>query len=297
MKSHHHMANIAILGTGNIGSDLLSKVLRSRVLTCVLFSGQNPESSGMLRAKEMGIPVSANSIQAIVDAHKTIDIVFDATSAKFHTIHAPILKKLKLFTIDMTPSKIGVLCVPYVNKSKGVESANVSMISCGGQANIPLIHAIRKVLGDIPYVEIVSGISSLSAGMGTRENIDEYTQTTSDAVVALTGVKKAKTIIILNAADPPIMMHNTIYIPFESPDMNAIEKAVSDVVLKVKAYTPGYTLIHPPFYDHGRIVVQTQVIGLGDFLPVYAGNLDIINCAAIEIAEEYAKQKLLVDRK
>ncbi len=223
--------------------------------------------------------------------------MFDATSAKFHLVHAPILKKLKIFTVDMTPSKIGALCVPYVNKSKGIEHANVSMISCGGQANIPLIHAIGKVLGDIPYVEIVSGISSLSAGMGTRDNIDEYTQTTSDAVVALTGVRSAKTIIILNAADPPIMMHNTIYIPFESPDMKAIEKAVSQVVIKVKAYTPGYTLIHPPFYDHGRIVVQTQVIGLGDFLPVYAGNVDIINCAAIEIAEEYAKQKLLVNRK
>ncbi len=291
-KTHSHKARVAILGTGNIGSDLLSKVQRSPYLECVLFVGQNPDSKGIIRAKAMGIPVSSDSIQAIVDAHKTIDIVFDATTAKFHTIHAPILKKLNIFAIDMTPSKIGAFCVPYVNRELGVTRSNVSMISCGGQANIPMIHAIQKVLGTIPYVEIVSSISSYSAGMGTRDNIDEYTQTTSDAITSLTGVKKAKTIIILNPADPPIMMHNTIYIPFESPDMNRIKEAVSGVVSSVKMYTPGYTLIHPPYYDHGRIVIQTQVIGLGDFLPVYAGNLDIINCAAIEIAQGYAKSRL-----
>lgn len=289
-KSRPMKARVAILGTGNIGSDLLSKVMRSSHLSCVLFTGQNPASEGIERAKRMGIPVSADSIAAIVREEKNIDIVFDATSAKHHLVHAPILKKLRKFVIDMTPSKIGALCVPVVNKSEGVKNANVSMISCGGQANIPILHAISTVLSNIPYVEIVSSISSRSAGIGTRENIDEYTQTTSDAIVALTGVKKAKTIIILNAADPPIMMHNTIYIPYESPDMKAIETAVSAVVSKVREYTPGYSLIHAPFYDHGRIVIMSQVVGLGDFLPVYAGNLDIINCAAIAVAEGYAKK-------
>lgn len=297
MKSHQSTARVAILGTGNIGSDLLSKVLRSQSLTCVLFSGQNPGSEGIARAKKLGVPTSSDSINAIIREQKHIDIVFDATSAKHHSIHAPILKKLKKFTIDMTPSKIGALCVPVVNKAQGVASANVSMISCGGQANIPILHAIATVLTDIPYVEIVSSISSHSAGIGTRDNIDEYTQTTSDAIVALTGVKKAKTIIILNSADPPIMMHNTIYIPYESPDMKAIGRVVSEVVLQVKKYTPGYSLIHPPFYDHGRIVIMSQVVGLGDFLPVYAGNLDIINCAAIAVAEGYAEKRLVTRNK
>ncbi len=168
------------------------------------------------------------------------------------------------------------------------------MISCGGQATIPIIHAISKLYRDIPYVEIVSSISSYSAGIGTRDNIDEYTQTTSDAIIALTRVRKSKTIIVLNPADPPIMMHNTIYIPYTSPHMKTIESAVAAVVTKVKLYTPGYSLIHPPFYDHGRIVVMTQVVGLGDFLPVFAGNLDIINCAAIAVAEGYAKSKVKI---
>lgn len=281
---------VAILGTGNIGSDLLSKILRSETLECVLFAGQDPLSRGIARAKALGITVSSDSISSIVKAKKNIDIVFDATSAKHHALHAPILKKLKKFTIDMTPSHIGTLCVPVVNMKSGISSANVSMISCGGQATIPIIHAISSLIPNIQYVEIVSSISSQSAGIGTRDNIDEYTQTTSDAIVRLTGVRMAKTIIILNAADPPSMMHNTIYIPAVTPDINAISQAVSLAVLSVKKYTPGYSLIHPPFYDHGRIVIQTQVVGLGDYLPVYAGNLDIINCAAIAVAEEYAKK-------
>ena len=280
---------VAIIGTGNIGSDLLSKIQRSPSLTCVLFAGQNPASQGIARAKAMGVPVSSDSIAAIIRARKHIDIVIDATSAKHHAIHAPILKKLKKFVIDMTPSNIGTLCVPVVNLREGIRSGNVSMISCGGQATIPIIHALSTVI-TMPYVEIVSSISSRSAGIGTRDNIDEYTQTTSDAIEELAQVKKAKTIIIINSADPPSMMHNTIYIPYPSPDMREIRRIVSDVVKTVKMYTPGYSLIHPPYYDHGRIVIQTQVVGLGDYLPVYAGNLDIINCAAIAVAQGYASR-------
>jgi acetaldehyde dehydrogenase (acetylating) len=284
--------SVAILGTGNIGSDLLMKVQRSELLTCCLFAGKNPASSGITRAREMGIPVSCDSIQAIIATSGKCEIVFDATSAEQHTIHAPILKRLKKFTIDMTPSKIGTLCVPVVNLREGISSWNVSMISCGGQANIPIIKAVMDLYPEISYIEVVSSISSKSAGIGTRNNIDEYTQTTSDAIVALTGVSKAKTIIILNPADPPILMHNTIYIPMKKPDLNRIIVSILRVIDKMKQYVPGFSLVLKPFYDHGRVTIMTQVVGLGDFLPVFAGNLDIINCAAIAVAEAYAKKRV-----
>lgn len=281
---------VAIIGTGNIGSDLLTKIERSELLHCVLFSGKNADSAGLSRAREMGIRTSHESIQALLHDAQLFDIVFDATSAVQHQIHAPIFKKLKKFTIDMTPSKIGTLCVPVVNLSEGISSHNVSMISCGGQANIPVIHEVMKIHSDVSYVEVVSSISSRSAGIGTRDNIDEYTQTTTDAIRELTGVKNAKTIIILNPADPPVMMHNTVYIPYESPNIEKIITSVQGIIAKLKTYVPGFTLLHPPFYDQGRIVIMTQVVGLGDFLPMYAGNLDIINCAAIAVAEGYAKK-------
>lgn len=282
---------VAIIGTGNIGSDLLTKVLRSGLLCCSLFTGKNPESAGIARARGMGVPVSHDSIGAIVQNPKICEVVFDATSAEQHAIHAPILKRLKKFTIDMTPSKIGTYCVPIVNLHKGLASSNVSMISCGGQANIPIIRSIMELYPHIPYIEVVSSISSKSAGIGTRNNIDEYTQTTSDAIMSLTGVKKAKTIIILNPADPPILMHNTIYIPIDHPDMSRIINRVNEVAVLIKQYVPGFALVLKPFYDHGRVSIMTQVVGLGDFLPVFAGNLDIINCAAIAVAEAYAKRQ------
>lgn len=283
---------VAIIGTGNIGSDLLIKVQRSRYLTCTLFTGKNPQSAGIARAKEMGIPVSYDSVRALTDNPKTADIVFDATNAEQHCLHAPVLRRLKKFVIDMTPSKIGTLCVPIVNLKEGVSSWNVSMISCGGQANIPVIKAVTDMCPGVPYVEVVSSISSKSAGIGTRNNIDEYTQTTSDAIVALAGVPRAKTIIILNPADPPILMHNTVYVPMAEPDMERISTAVSGVISRITRYVPGFSLITPPFYDHGRVTIMTQVVGLGDFLPVFAGNLDIINCAAVAVAEAYAKKRL-----
>lgn len=291
MKTHDHKLRVAIIGTGNIGSDLLVKIQRSNYLSCVLFTGRNADSPGIARARAMGVPVSDASIEAVIEKAKGIDIVFDATSAQFHRVHAPILKKMKKFTIDMTPSRIGAMCVPIVNIEMCLTKPNVNMISCGGQASIPIIAAVKRIHPDIRYAELVSSISSRSAGIGTRDNIDEYTQTTSDAIVALTGVPAAKAIIILNPADPPILMHNTIYIPMESPDIGRIGRAVSETVERLAEYVPGYSVIAGPLYDHGRVMVMTQVVGLGDFLPVYAGNLDIINCAAISVAEAYAKRK------
>ena len=288
---------VAIIGTGNIGSDLLTKIQRSQWLTCVLFAGKNPDSRGIARARTMGIPVSDASIEAIIKNSRSIDIVFDATSAEFHQIHAPILRKLKKFTLDMTPSKIGTMCVPVVNLKDGLTSQNVSMISCGGQANIPLISAIMRIHPDVQYVEVVSSISSKSAGIGTRNNIDEYTQTTSDAIINLTGVAKAKTIIILNPADPPIYMHNTIYIPVKNPDMERITVEIKKTVALIIQYVPGYSVVLGPLYVNGKLIIMTEVVGLGDFLPAFAGNLDIINCAAVTVAEEYAKMHIYSESK
>jgi acetaldehyde dehydrogenase (acetylating) len=283
---------VAIIGTGNIGSDLLVKIQRSKTLVCSLFSGQNPDSEGLKRAQDMGIPTSTESINAITKNPSCCSIVFDATSAESHIKHAPILRKLKKFTIDMTPSRVGAMCVPILNLKECLHKTNVNMITCGGQANSPIVKAIMRVHPETQYVEIVSSVSSKSAGIGTRNNIDEYTQTTSEGIKMFTGVPKCKTIIILNPADPPILMHNTIYAKIEKPDIEAITKEVKKMVQKLQEYVPGYRLIAGPVYENNRVTTMTEVEGAGDFLPTYAGNLDIINAAAIVLAEEYAKNTL-----
>jgi len=294
MKHKHtrKKARVAIIGTGNIGSDLLAKILRSQFLICVLFIGKNPDSPGIKRAEKLGISVSSDSIGAIIKNPDAFDIVFDATSADAHFIHAPILKKLHKYTIDLTPSRVGVMCVPILNLSEALSVMNVNMISCGGQANTPLVSAIMKVHPETSYVEIVSSISSKSAGIGTRNNIDEYTQTTSEGVVKLTGAPNVKTIIILNPADPPIFMHNTIYAQIEKPNINALVREVDAMVKKIQKYVPGYRLVLAPVYENNRVTIMNEVVGRGDYLPLYAGNLDIINCASVIVAEEYARRKL-----
>ncbi len=284
---------VGIIGTGNIGSDLLIKVQRSKILECGIFSGQNPDSEGIKRAKQMGVPTSFLSIKAIENNPDCCEIVFDSTSAEAHELHAPILRKLKKFTIDMTPSGIGKMCIPSINLEECLEENEVNMVSCGGQATTPLILAIMKVHPETGYVEIVSSISSKSAGMGTRDNIDEYTQTTGEGIRYLTNVPQSKAIIILNPGEPPILMHNTIYARIENPKLDALADEIKSVVKKIQKYVPGYKLILGPVYENNRVTTMIEVVGRGDFLPVYAGNLDIINCAAIEVAEEYARKKLL----
>lgn len=283
---------VAILGSGNVGSDLLMKIERSPFLACSLFIGKNSDSPGLERAHKMGVPVSYDSIDAIVRKPTVCDIVFDATSAKNHRMHAPILRKLKKFTIDLTPSKVGVMCVPAINLGEAIKKQNVNMISCGGQANAPLIFALMKLYPKTPYVEIVSSIASKSAGISTRDNIDEYTQTTSEGICGLTGVYKTKTIIVLNPADPPIDMHNTIYARILNPDMEKIRRAIAGASRDIQQYVPGFRVTVPPVFENNRVTMMTEVVGLGDFLPVYAGNLDIINCAAVIVAEAYARKML-----
>lgn len=284
---------VGIIGTGNIGTDLLIKVQRSDILECGIFAGKNPDSTGIKLAKSLGVKVSFNSIRAIQDNPNCCEIVFDATSAKVHLNNAPILKQLGKFTIDLTPSQIGKMCVPVINLAECLNYDNVNLVTCGGQAVTPIAYAIMKVHPETEYIEVVASIASKSAGSGTRANIDEYTQATKDAIVNFTGVRKAKAIIVLNPAEPPILMHNTIYARIEKPKIEEIATQVIAMVKKIQKYVPGYKIVIGPVVENNRVTTMIEVVGLGDFLPKYSGNLDIITCAAVNVAEEFAKKKIL----
>lgn len=284
--------SVGIIGTGNIGTDLLMKIQRSEILECGIFIGHNPESEGIKRAKSLGIRTSCDSIKFIQDNPECCDIVFDATSAKVHLQNAPILKKLKKYAIDLTPSQVGKMCIPAINMEECFKCDNVNLITCGGQAAIPIVFAIMKVHPEIEYVEVVASIASKSAGFGTRANIDEFTQTTRDAISLFTGVKKAKAIIVLNPAEPPIIMHNTIYAKIERSKLDKVSQEIARMVKKIQKYVPGYKITLGPVAENGRLTTMVEVVGVGDFLPRYSGNLDIITCAAVAIAEEYVKKKM-----
>lgn len=281
---------VAIIGTGNIGTDLLMKVMRSDCLECSLFAGRNMDSKGSRFALERGVKVTDKSINAIIDDPSCCDIVFDATSAKVHFVNAPILKKLGKFTLDLTPAKVGCMCIPAINLEECIHRDNVNMITCGGQATIPIAYALSRLYPNTEYIEMVSTISSDSAGIGTRNNIDEFTQTTREALALFTGVKKTKALIVLNPAYPPINMRSTVYAIIKNPNIGRITEYVNRIVEKVRAYVPGYHTIVGPVYENGRVTITVEVIGWGDYLPSHAGNLDIITCAAVEVAERYAHE-------
>lgn len=283
---------VAILGSGNIGTDLLIKIQRSEFLECVLFIGRNLSSPGMAKAISLGVKVSDQSINAIVKDPDCCELVFDATSAKDAQHHWAILKDLGKMVVDMTPAKLGGLSIPAVNLEEAILQQNVNMVTCGGQASIPIAYLIGQTHKDVEYIEVVSSIASRSAGPATRLNLDEYIETTEEGVRLFSGAKKAKAILNLNPADPCIDMQTTIFAKVAKPDIEALKKAVDAMVEKIKKYVPGYQLLVSPLYENGRIVVMVKAQGLGDYLPKYAGNLDIINCAAIAVAEEYAKSKL-----
>lgn len=282
---------VAILGTGNIGTDLLIKIFRSHYLECTLFAGRNLNSKGMLKAMALGVRLSDKGIEAIVENPECCDLVFDATSASSHKLHASILKQLGKIVIDLTPAKLGLLTIPSVNLAEALQYDNLNMITCGGQASIPIAHAISQVENSIEYIELVSTIASKSAGPGTRANIDEYIETTERALSHFTGCQNVKVILNLNPAQPSIDMNTTIYLKIANPHMEAIREQVEKMVATIQSYVPGYVLALAPVYDNGLVVLSIKVQGLGDYLPKYAGNLDIINSAAIAIAEEFAKKK------
>ena len=283
---------VGIIGTGNIGMDLLIKIRRSDMLECGMFMGRSETSTGIAMAREMGVPVSVRSIRELEDNPNCCDIVFDATSAEIHKYNAPILKKLKKFAIDLTPARVGKMCVPVLNLDECLLEDNVNMITCGGQATTPIAYAISQAADEVKYLEIVSTIASKSAGIGTRNNIDEFTQTTREALTEFTNIQKTKAIIVINPAEPPITMRNTIYALIDNPDMDRITKAVLAMERAIREYVPGYKVITLPVYENGRVTTTVQCVGLGDYLPPYSGNLDIITCAGIKVAEEYAKRML-----
>lgn len=280
---------VAILGSGNIGTDLMIKALRSPHLECTAFIGRNMSSAGMAKAQSLGVTVSAESIEYIRKNPECCDIVFDATSAKDHVIHAQILEKLGKIVIDLTPAKVGPMCVPAVNMKEALDARNVNMVTCGGQASIPIAYAMGQTQTDIDYIEVISSIASRSAGPATRINLDEYIHTTESGVKKFSGAKRTKAILNLNPAQPCINMQTTIFCKVANPDIEKLKTAVADIVQKIQTYVPGYELLVGPTIENNRIVVMVRVRGLGDYLPAYAGNLDIINCAAIATAEEYAK--------
>jgi len=281
---------VAIIGTGNIGCDLMMKTIRSPHLECTLMTGRNLDSSGSCFAMQKHIKVSDLSIGAIQDHPDNCDIVFDATSASVHLKNAPILRGLKKYAIDLTPAKVGLMCVPVINLEDALNAENVNLITCGGQASIPIAYAITQVHPGTSYIEMVSTISSKSAGIGTRDNIDEFTQTTKDALVHFTGISRAKAIIILNPAEPPINMRTTVYAIIDNPNMDAIRKHVFEMSERVRKYVPGYRIVVEPTLENNRVITTIEVTGLGDYLPSYAGNLDIITCAAVRIADAYAQK-------
>lgn len=279
-----------IIGSGNIGTDLMYKLEKSDFIELVAMIGIDPNSDGIKRAKDKGYETYTNGIQAVVDHPGLADLFFDATSAKAHFKHAEILKELGKTVIDLTPAAVGPFFCPAVgtSQSKDVHD-NVNMITCGGQATIPLVHAVNKV-ADVSYAEIVATISSLSAGPGTRANIDEFTITTKRGIEVVGGADKGKAIIILNPADPPIIMRDTIYCEVKHTDQKKIREAIDNMVKNVQKYVPGYRLVQEPLFDENRVTIFIEVEGAGDYFPIYAGNLDIMTAAAMQVGEDFARK-------
>ncbi len=299
---------VAILGSGNIGTDLMVKVLRrSNVLRMVALAGIDPESDGLARAGRLGVETTAGGIAGLLklSSFDEVRIVFDATSAGAHAAHNRLHQSRGVRVIDLTPAALGPYVVPVINGGDHVESPNVNMVTCGGQATVPIVAAVSSV-APVRYAEIVSSIASRSAGPGTRANIDEFTETTARALEVVGGAVRGKAVIVLNPAEPPLMMRNTVYCLIDGDcDHDRIEAAVEEMVARVRSYVPGYrlkqrvqfetftqeTALHIPetgkFWGT-RVTVFLEVTGEAHYLPAYAGNLDIMTSAALATAESIA---------
>jgi len=281
---------VAIIGSGNIGADLMYKIRRSHLLELTWMVGIIPDSDGLRKARELGYKTTHRGIEELLEHDDDFTIAFDATTARAHYRHAPLLQEASKIAIDLTPAAVGPYVVPVVNASEHIDKANVNLTTCGGQATTPVVAAIGRV-APVDYAEIVSTVSSRSAGPGTRQNIDEFTETTARGLVELGGAQKGKAIIILNPAEPPIIMRNTVYAKIgKDADQESIKRSIEDMVKAVQEYVPGYRLKAPPIFDDGRVTVLLEVEGAGDYLPRYAGNLDIMTSAAVRVAEEFARR-------
>ncbi|MGH8456971.1 MAG: acetaldehyde dehydrogenase (acetylating) [Stenotrophobium sp.] len=286
----------AIIGPGNIGTDLLYKLKRSKVLEPVWMVGVDPTSEGLARAKQHGLKTTDKGVDGML-AHVKADgvqIAFDATSAYVHAENSRKLNALGVMMIDLTPAAIGPYCVPPINLKQhaGKREMNVNMVTCGGQATIPMVYAVSRVQ-KVKYAEIVATVASKSVGPGTRKNIDEFTRTTAGAVAKIGGADEGKAIIVINPAEPPLIMRDTIHcLTVDAPKQKEIEQSVRDMIADVQKYVPGYRLNNGPVFDGNRVTTFMEVEGLGDFLPKYAGNLDIMTAAATRTAEMFAEEIL-----
>ncbi|MCY1496638.1 Acetaldehyde dehydrogenase 4 [compost metagenome] len=286
----------ALIGSGNIGTDRIYKIMRSPVLEPVWMVGIDPESEGLQRAREMGLKTTHEGVDGLLPhvLEDGIQIAFDATSAYVHAENSRKLNALGVLMIDLTPAAIGPLCVPPVNLREHADKLemNVNMISCAGQATIPIVHAVSRIQS-VGYAEIVASLASKSIGLGTRANLDEFTYTTSSALEKVGGARKGKALAIINPAEPPMIMRNTIScLTDDEPDRDRISASILQMIGEVQKYVPGYRLVNGPIFDGNKVAVFMEVAGLGDYLPTYAGNLDIMTAAATRTAEMFAEEIL-----
>jgi acetaldehyde/propanal dehydrogenase len=286
----------AIIGPGNIGTDLLVKALRSELIEPVWMAGVVPDSPGLARARDAGLRTTAEGIDGLAPRLRDdgVQLCFDATSAAAHAEHSRRVNAEGAVMVDLTPAAIGPFCVPTVNLDDALaaRAMNVNMVTCGGQATIPMVAAVAGVQA-VDYAEIVATVSSRSAGPGTRRNIDEFTRTTARGLEVVGGVRRGKAIIIINPAEPPLIMRDTVHcLTAEAPDEAAIRAATDAMLAEVQRYVPGYQLKNGPVFDGNRVSFYLEVEGLGDFLPRYAGNLDIMTAAALRTGELYAREML-----
>jgi len=286
--------NVALIGSGNIGTDLMYKALRSDWIRPVWMVGIDANSDGLAKARDKGLQTTADGVDGLLPyiARDNIRIAFDATSAYVHAENSRKLQARGVVVVDLTPAAIGPYCVPPVNlvEQVGKRAMNVNMVSCGGQATIPIVAAVSRVQ-PVAYGEIVATVSSRSAGPGTRKNIDEFTRTTSSGIEKVGGAKRGKAIIILNPAEPPLLMRDTVHCLTETePDQKRITESIHAMIAEVQKYVPGYVLKNGPVFDGKRVSVYLEVAGLGDYLPKYAGNLDIMTAAALRTGEMIAQE-------